>query len=229
MRLYSYCIPIDDGAAPNPYWNTCSLVICKPKIRRTASEGDWIVGTGSKCARLGDGTVRDYSGRLVYAMKIAEKMTMREYDDFTRRYLPEKVPVWTSFDRRMRLGDSIYDFSGSAVIQRDSVHDPANQPTDLSGEFALLSKHFFYFGKNAIELPSGLRAIAQNQQGHRVTINEPYVALFVEWAEALPYKPGILGEPLLDLFQSEGNRRQCAAGRCEADIRDREVLEDGCP
>jgi len=44
--LYTYCIPYDDGAAPNPYWGICTLVICKPVIRRTAEVGDWIVGTG---------------------------------------------------------------------------------------------------------------------------------------------------------------------------------------
>jgi hypothetical protein len=46
--LYSYCILYDDGAVPNPYWDVCTLVICKSAIRRTAKEGDWIVGTGSK-------------------------------------------------------------------------------------------------------------------------------------------------------------------------------------
>ena len=41
-KLYSYCLPYDDGAAPNPFWGTCTLVICKPAIRRTARVGDWI-------------------------------------------------------------------------------------------------------------------------------------------------------------------------------------------
>jgi hypothetical protein len=39
-KLYSYCIPVDDGAAPNPFWDICTLVICKPVIRRTAQIGD---------------------------------------------------------------------------------------------------------------------------------------------------------------------------------------------
>ena len=46
--LFTYCIPIDDGAAPNPYWGICTLVICKPVIRRVANVGDWVVGIGSK-------------------------------------------------------------------------------------------------------------------------------------------------------------------------------------
>ncbi|MEQ8924467.1 MAG: hypothetical protein RLO81_01575, partial [Fulvivirga sp.] len=67
MRLFSYCIPTDDGAAPNPYFEICTLTICKPVIRRNASVGDWIAGVGSKnvCGI-------DYSGKLVYAMKVTD-------------------------------------------------------------------------------------------------------------------------------------------------------------
>ena len=52
--LYSYTIPYDDGAAPNPYWGVLTLAICKPVIRRTAEIGDWVVGTGSKQSPIGN-------------------------------------------------------------------------------------------------------------------------------------------------------------------------------
>lgn len=64
MKLYSYCIPVDDGAAPNPFWGTCTLTICKPKIRRVAQVGDWIVGVGS--VNVGGD---DYSGKLVVCLR----------------------------------------------------------------------------------------------------------------------------------------------------------------
>jgi len=83
--LYSYCIPFDDGAAPNPYWGTCTLVICKPVIRRKAQVGDWIVGTGSK-----DSPIGNINEKLVYAMKVTQKMTMKEYEEYIRRHLPTK-------------------------------------------------------------------------------------------------------------------------------------------
>jgi hypothetical protein len=69
--LYTYTIPIDDGAAPNPFRGLCSLAICKPGIRRTARKGDWIAGLGSKTA---------LSGRLVYAMRVEEVLSLEEYD-----------------------------------------------------------------------------------------------------------------------------------------------------
>ena len=65
MRLFSYCIPVDDGAAPNPYWNVCTLAICKPVIRRIANVGARIVGVGS-CNVKG----KSYHNKLVYAMKV---------------------------------------------------------------------------------------------------------------------------------------------------------------
>src|SRR5580704_11345941 len=106
-RLYSYCLPTDDGAAPNPYWGACTLAICKPKIRATARVGDWIAGTGAKFARMGDGGTKDMSGKLVYAMRVTTKVTMAEYDALTRSKLSNKIPAWRDPDHRRRLGDSI--------------------------------------------------------------------------------------------------------------------------
>lgn len=229
MDLYSYCIPYDDGAAPNPYWGVCTLVICKPAIRRTAKAGDWIAGTGAKYARLADGTVKDMSGRLVYAMKVTEKLTMAEYDARTRTRLKEKIPSWRSADRRRRLGDSIYDFSMKKPTQRKGVHVEGNIKTDLNGKHALLSTHFFYFGKEAVLLPKRLQEIAQNRQGHRRRLNDPFVEEFTEWIEGLGHEQAtILGEPLLDLFANDSTCRWCASGRAEEDDEDREEDRLGC-
>lgn len=74
-RLFTYTIPIDDGAAPNPFGGMCTLAICKPGIRRVAKKGDWIAGLGSKYAPSGD-----LSARLVYAMRVEEVLSLREYD-----------------------------------------------------------------------------------------------------------------------------------------------------
>lgn len=218
-------MPFDDGAAPNPYWGVCTLVVCKPGIRRTAAVGDWVVGTGSKHARLGDGSTRDLSGRGIYAMKVTGKMTMKEYDSFTSIELPQKVPDWGHRDRRRRLGDSLYAFIGSKAKQRRGVHGSANVATDLSGKNALLSNHFFYFGESAIRLPAQLRPIAQNWQGHRVTLNKSYVAAFVGWIGGLGHQPGaVLGKPLLDLFCDKAAGTWCAGCRAEEDEQDREQV-----
>src|SRR5690349_17838620 len=86
MTLYSYCIPVDDGAAPNPFWGICTLAICKPVIRRVAKKGDWVVGTGSKELGL--------ENQVVYAMQITDVESMQQYDKHCSSELKEKIPIW---------------------------------------------------------------------------------------------------------------------------------------
>lgn len=172
-RLFSYCIPVDDGAAPNPFWGICTLVICKPVIRRNAQVGDWIVGTGS--------TKYGFQNQVVYAMEVTEKMTMKDYDMFCKDKLPKKIPNWESKNLKNKVGDCIYDFSIDPPSIREGVHSSYNMDTDLKGEFALLSTHFYYFGKNPVQLPEHLLAIVKQGQAHKSTANNPYVENFIDW------------------------------------------------
>jgi hypothetical protein len=207
VTLFSYCVAHDTGAAPNPFWGICTLVICKPAIRRKAGIGDWIVGTGSKTSPVGD-----MSGRVVYVMKVTEKLTMEEYDTFTQQYLPEKVPDWSSPDPRRRLGDSIYDFSCTPPKMRQSVHSgkdlEKNLKRDISGRNALLSNHFWYFGDKACKLPDNLQQIVIQGPSHRSNLNDSYVEKFLEWFFGLGLEPNRLyGRPQKELFK--GSRICC--------------------
>lgn len=226
MRLYSYCLPVDDGAAPNPFWGVCTLVICKPAIRRTARDGDWIAGTGSKQARTSRRKTVDLSGRLIYAMKVTQRMSLREYDAYARSTLPGKLPDRSNLDRLRHVGDAIYDYSVSPPAQRPSVHLEGNRKTDLAGECALLSNHFVYFGAAAIPLPVELRDIAQNQQGHRVKLNQPFLDNFVDWIETQP--KGMQGEPAFYPFEGDRSAEWCAGCRKKDDEEDEEVLSSDC-
>jgi len=183
-RLYTYTIPIDDGAAPNPFRNMMSLAICKPDIRRTAREGDWVAGLGSKDAHSGN-----LSGRLVYAMRVEEILSLRGYDLNASARWPHRIPNVNSGDLSERLGDCIYDYSGgSTPTQRSSVHGPKNIQTDLSGRNVLISRDFYYFGNRAIPLPEHLLPICHQTQGHKSQLNDPYVDSFVKWIRDLGLK-----------------------------------------
>jgi hypothetical protein len=113
MNLFTYCIPYDDGAAPNPFWGLCTLTICKPAIRRTTSVGDWIVGTGSKNVK-GHG---DLSNKLVYAMKVTDKKTLKDYGLYCKENFPNKMPDWVSKDYRIRLRLHLRLFSGKTCAE----------------------------------------------------------------------------------------------------------------
>jgi hypothetical protein len=210
-RLFSYCIPIDDGAAPNPFWGLCTLVICKPKIRRAASVGDWIVGTGSCHSPIGD-----VSSRIVYAMRVSKKLPMSEYDAFAREHCPGKIPDWSHDDPRRRLGDAIYDFRSNPPRLRPSVHNEGNRERDLSGGYALISDHFFYFGDQPRLLPPALRRIARQRQGHRSVANDALLKPFLAWLDRLGLRANRLyGTPQLQLFPDTAVQsfQLCASSR----------------
>jgi Nucleotide modification associated domain 2 len=181
-RLFSYTIPIDDGAAPNPFHGMCTLAICKPTIRRVAQPGDWVAGLGSKNAPGG----RDLSRRLVYAMLVHEAITLKEYDRRAEQEWPHRIPIPTSRDLAERLGDCIYDYrSGAPPAQRLGVHGADNVEGDLSGVNVLIAYDFYYFGSSAIPLPKELLPICHQGQGHKSNANAPYVATFEHWIRGL--------------------------------------------
>jgi len=216
--LYTYTIPIDDGSAPNPFHGMCSLAICKPSIRRTAHEGDWVAGLGSREAPSGD-----LSGRLVYAMRVERVLSLQEYDLLAPKQWPHRIPDLTSPNLWDRLGDCIYDYSQGRPRQRASVHRSQNIKKDLSGFNVLISRDYYYFGSRALRLPSRLLPICHQTQGHRSKANGPYFALFVSWLRGLGVSRGLLGWP--DYLVRWGRLVSCrnGCGKCR-----RLTVHSGC-
>jgi hypothetical protein len=226
ITLYSYCIPYDDGAAPNPFWDVCTLAICKPVIRRVAEIGDWVVGTGSKNSPIGD-----ISTSVVYAMKITDKMTLSEYDQYCGEKKPEKRPDWGNRDFKRRVGDCIYAFSGEEVKLRRSVHTEHNRKRDLGGKNVLLSKHFYYFGDNPIELPENLHEIIKQNQGHKSKSNAPHVRSFLDWLEDENLKINTLyGDPQRkrEMIEDPSCASKCAEYRAEEAEIDERIAKSNC-
>jgi hypothetical protein len=224
MKLFSYCIPIDDGAAPNPYWDWCTLVICKPVIRRVAKQGDWIIGVGSKNV---NGI--NYAGTLVYAMKVTMVMKMVDYDSYCINILRNKLPDISNDDFRRRLGDCIYDFSNRVTPDiRPSVHNIENRETDLAGENALLSNHFYYFGDAAIEIPKQFSIVVRQGQGHQSTKNHYIKDEFVKWIQENFETNKIYGNPQLKVdFNGSTLKKNCGAIRHQsAELDEEELYED---
>lgn len=181
-RIYSYILRFDDGAAPNPFWNKCTLTICKPVIRRTARIGDWVIGTGSKNSKLKDGKKYDLSDSLVYAMKISDIKSLKEYDSYCQSNMKEKIPDWKNKDWRKRMGDCIYDYSISQEPQiRKGVHNEWNRKRDLGGHNSLISNHFYYFGEEARPIPDSLKRIIKKNQGHLKIENQDLINEFETW------------------------------------------------
>ena len=172
-RLFSYSVTHDYGSAPNPFWGTCTLTICKPVIRRIARKDDWIVGLRGES--------------VVYAMRVSSSKSLADYDHHCRKQLRGKIPSTTSRDFRRKVGDCIYYFSpGGAPSLRKGIHNLQNKKTDLSGLNALLSTDFYYFGGQALPLPKSLHPII-HKRGHRSSANESYFRPFVSWIRRQRY------------------------------------------
>jgi hypothetical protein len=147
-------------------------------------------------------------------MRVDQILSLREYDRLAPRYWPTRVPNLGSPVLIDLLGDCIYDYSGGAPVQRLGVHGPKNVRTDLSGQNALISRHYFYFGRNAVALPVHLRAFIHQTQNHKVRTNAPYVQPFIEWIYSLWLEPSRLyGWPDFEIDWDNLPGGGCAA-RC---------------
>jgi hypothetical protein len=161
--LYSYVVRTDSGFAPNPFGNYCTLVCCKPLIRKHARIEDWVVGTGSKRTVGND--------KLVYAMKITEKALFEDYSKDPR--FQYKIPRGVAVGER---GDNIYwKDKNDEWIQRPSYyHNTEKQKAiDLSGKNVLISDCFFYFGANAALIPKRFSGFIKKGPGHKRLSGQP--------------------------------------------------------
>jgi hypothetical protein len=181
--LFSYVVDHDTGDAPNPYFEYCTLCVCKyreapdkPKnVVEQAKIGDWVVGTGGADLRKSAG-----HGRIIYAMRVTDKTTLQDY--FTSAEFACKKFRPTG---NYRYGDNV---------------EPRTE-FDKHERFVLISEHFYYFGRNAISIPKKrFPALEKKGRGFKRRFEEAFIEDFVKWIETETGKqPGKHGEPCLQL------------------------------
>ena len=132
-RMFVYVLPHDSGFAPNPNNGYCTLACCKPRIRKSAKQTDWVVG-------ITPGKLRALRA-LCYAMMITEEpLTFAQYH---------------SDERFQGRRDNIYyPTTGGGYHQIDNGdHDKSQLPHDTSVDRVLISTIFWYFGRKPVALP----------------------------------------------------------------------------
>lgn len=153
-KVYMYVVDRDFGFAPNPFHGYCTLATCKPRIRKQAEVGDWVLGMGGKRLKA--------TGRCVFAMRVTEKLTFNDYWLSPRFF--DKRPVRNG-SQRMMVGDNIYYFDAATQEwhQANSHHSNAdgsinvdNLTRDTHSPNVLVSQYFFYFGSEAPVVPPEL-------------------------------------------------------------------------
>jgi Nucleotide modification associated domain 2 len=180
-RTFIYVVDRDFGFAPNPFHGMCTLATCKHPLRASAEKGDWVFGVGGR--RLGA------KGRCIFAMRVDQKIPFEDY--WEGREFRLKRPVRNG-TQKMLAGDNIYKPSANGWIQADSHHSNLdgsqhadNTARDTKTDAVLISRHFFYFGKSAPEIPLHLLNVLgyKNQIGHRV-FEAPADEALIDWIQS---------------------------------------------
>jgi len=211
IRIFSYVVRSDYGLAPNPFWDILTINVCKPKIRQTANLGDWVIGTGAKnVPKKYGGTTNYYAGKLVFAMRITNIMSMESYDDYCNKQLIEKIPNPNTNDWRKKVGDCIYNYKikiGSKPGLRKGMHSEIFKKNDLSGKNTLLSEEFYYFGNKVIEFPKEFSNIAKQGRGHKIITNHNQILEFINWIRENFQANKLYGQPQLKFLLEKENKR----------------------
>lgn len=197
MRLFSYVVARDYGFAPNPFNGYCTLATCKPEIRKAASVGDWVLGTGSK--------TRGRANHVVFAMRVTDTLTFNEYWADSR--FRSKRPNLRG-SKKQAFGDNIYhrESDSGQWIQMNSHHSYLDGTTNLKNvvndtkyDRLLLSDDFIYWGGSGPELPAvitGAKGVdVRAHRGHKCRFPASLVIDFVDWIRSIN-EGGYLGEPL---------------------------------
>jgi len=171
MNLFSYVMTFDTGFAPNPFGGFLTLACCKPRIRRVARKGDYIIGTGSK-RTIG-------TTKLIYAAEISDVVSMEDYGKLPKFNIkrPDNNGKWWQV-----MGDNIYEKKGSKWTQRKNPdHDERHIEYDLSGRNVLICKRFWYFGDHPEELPFRFHELIKTGPGHKRFEETPQIKQFLAW------------------------------------------------
>lgn len=197
-RLFSYKMTHDTGFAPNPFGGFLTIATCKPLMRKHKRVGDWIAGFTS--ARMDNAWHRVGEERIVFLMRVSDKVTLAEYWSDPRfvikRQQQDAGAVGT-------CGDNIYRPTSKQPVLpivydqiKNIHHSPRDATRDVGGEFVLIADEFYYFGSKALVIPTSLRpGVPRGQAAHgKLTRSAHRAQEFIEWMRAT-YAVGIHSHP----------------------------------
>lgn len=204
MKLYSYVVARDYGFAPNPFFRTCTLATCKPRIRSTAKKGDLIVGTSP--------TKKGQKKKLIYVMRVTGAKSFNEY--WESKQFSQKKPNLRG-SKMQAFGDNIYhqDTNTKGWHQLDSHHsledgtpNRANIENDTQVDRILLGDDFVYWGGDGPPVPQQFLNFGDQHEtliakrNHRSEFSPEFIDAFDKYFKSIN-EHGCVGEPS-DWFRS---------------------------
>lgn len=159
---FSYTVKRDYGFAPNPFYGVLTLATCKPRIRKYAVLGDYIIGN----APVAD------NNKLIFMAKVTEISTFDSYWEDSRFQC--KKPEMNGSIKKL-YGDNIYHHNRLGNwIQSNSHHSLQDGSVNLynlhkdtgTTENVLICRQFFYFGKSMFNIPKEYGICIHRGIGH---------------------------------------------------------------
>lgn len=200
VRLCSYRLTTDAGFAPNPFFGVLTLATGMPEVRQSAAVDDWIAGFTS------NGLCGDTAGaeRLVYLMRVEERLTIAEY--FADDRFASKIPALNGAPEVERHGDNIYqprraDAAEPAHFEQlsnphhwDRAHDREDERSkrrDISGRRVLVAREFVYFGREALPVADFARPVLPKSHSHccALTPDTDLARAFIDFAFGKAARP----------------------------------------
>ncbi len=156
MKVWTYVITVDAGAAPNFEHGLTTLTVCKPRIRKAAERGDLVLAFNS--SKLNP----DEPHSVRWAGLVTEVVSLEDY--WTDKRFEGKKPG------KSPKPDNIYRPTRTGELKQvsNTTHGPQDFARDVNGENALVLSPTWYFGPEVAVLPASfnLRMIG-GRRGHR--------------------------------------------------------------
>jgi len=140
-RLFVYRIVTDSGAAPHVSEGHLTLTICKPKIRKSAKDGDYVLAlvaqsnnamkTLKKSKAVSN---NDKHFLAAYLFRVGEVVPLERYDEWCAAHAPSKLCTAEHFE-----GNAQYN---KTLKWRPGPHGPGERNRNLSGCNSITSTHF---------------------------------------------------------------------------------------
>jgi hypothetical protein len=161
--------------------------------------------------------------RLVYLMRIGQKLHLRDY--FDNPLFQDKIPDMGKAGPIAKAGDNIYrplvpgacEYSHFEQLLNPNHWAPSgpcdfHRERDLSGQYALIADEFYYFGALAQNIPDEFRPwLPKGQSAYGRLTPQEQANGFIRFIRE-HYKPGRHGNPM-QWPENEGQSIPSCGGR----------------